>query len=101
MTTSTAVTMAPHAELDAPIPGDLIMASNLGDRQAHASYDAVIHKNPPAAGGGRDTTQHVVADSMTLHRRTQPATLAAYYNGHPAAVYLAIFRPGRRLANDL
>lgn len=100
MTTSTVAATAPRAELDASLPGDPIMPSDLADHRARAAYDEVIHKNPAAADGDRDASQHLVADSMTTRRRTQSATIVAYYNGHPAAVYLAIFRPDRRLAND-
>ena len=82
MTTSTATTTAPYAELAATVRGDLILPGDPGYDQARAVYNAMIDKHPAAIARCRDT-----ADVITCVRfaREHGIEIAVRGGGHNAA----------------
>ena len=82
MTTSTARTTVPYAELAATVRGDLIMPGDPGYDQARAVYNAMIDKHPAAIARCRDT-----ADVITCVRfaRLHGLEIAVRGGGHNAA----------------
>jgi FAD/FMN-containing dehydrogenase len=82
MTTSTAMTTAPYAELAAAVRGDLIMPGDPGYDQARAVYNAMIDRLPAAIARCRDT-----ADVITCVRfaRQHGLEIAVRGGGHNAA----------------
>ena len=82
MTTSTATTTAPYAELAAAVRGDLILPGDPGYDQARAVYNAMIDKHPAAIARCRDT-----ADIITCVRfaRSHGIEIAVRGGGHNAA----------------
>ena len=82
MTTSTATTTAPYAELAAAVRGDLILPGEPGYDQARAVYNAMIDKHPAAIASCRDT-----ADIITCVRfaRSHGIEIAVRGGGHNAA----------------
>ena len=82
MTTSTATTTAPYAELAAAVRGDLIVPGDPGYDQARAVYNAMIDKHPAAIARCRDT-----ADVITCVRfaRSHGIEIAVRGGGHNAA----------------
>ena len=82
MTTSTATTTVPYAELAATVRGDVIMPGDAGYDQARAVYNAMIDKHPAAIARCRDT-----ADVITCVRfaRQHGLEIAVRGGGHNAA----------------
>ena len=82
MTTSTATTTAPYAELAAALRGDLITPGDPGYDQARAVYNAMIDKHPAAIARCRDA-----ADIITCVQsaRQHGLKIAVRGGGHNAA----------------
>ena len=82
MTTSTATTTAPYAELAAAIRGDLIVPGDPGYDQARAVYNAMIDKHPAAIARCRDTADVI---ACVRFARAHGIEIAVRGGGHNAA----------------
>src|SRR5215472_4489792 len=73
MTTSTATTAAPYAELAATVRGDLIMPGDPGYDQARAVYNGMIDKYPAAIARCRDTADVITCVRFARHHGVEIA----------------------------